>query len=223
MDLQAHWDQVYQTKQPEEVSWYQLRPELSLNLIAASGVGKDAGIIDVGGGASTLVDHLLAGGYTRLAVLDLSGSALAHARARMGPRAACVEWIESDVTRFRCPHAFGLWHDRAVFHFLTADEDRRAYVAALRGALAPGGAVIIATFAPDGPLKCSGLDVVRYSETSLPAELGPDFALEEVLHETHVTPWESEQRFIYVRLRWRPSPGPAGSLRASASQRRLPT
>ncbi|TAJ22574.1 MAG: methyltransferase domain-containing protein [Nitrospirae bacterium] len=202
MNRQEHWDQVYRTKGPQEVSWYQHRPDLSLALIAASGIGKDGGIVDVGGGASVLVDCLLEAGYGRLAVLDLSAAALAHARARLGAHAAGIEWFEADVTTFDPPHRFGLWHDRAVFHFLTEAEDRRKYVATLRRTLQPGGTVIIATFAQDGPPKCSGLDVVRYDEPSIIAELGAEFSLLEVRRETHMTPWESEQRFIYFRFHW---------------------
>lgn len=205
MNRQQHWNQVYETKGPLDVSWYQRRPEFSLALIAATEMSKGAGIIDVGGGASVLVDCLLDDGYSRLAVLDLSGTALSHSRARLGARAAAVEWFEADVTTFKPPHRFGLWHDRAVFHFLTAADDRRGYVATLRQTLQPGGTVIIATFALDGPPKCSGLDVVRYDEPSILAELGPEFRLQEVRRETHVTPWESEQRFIYFRLQWHPS------------------
>lgn len=205
MNRQQHWNQVYETKGPLEVSWYQRRPEVSLALIAAAGVGKDARIIDVGGGASILVDCLLEAGYTGIAVLDLSAIALNYSRARLGTRAAAVEWFEADVTTFMPPHRFGLWHDRAVFHFLTAADDRHGYVATLRQTLQPGGTVIIATFAMDGPPKCSGLDVVRYDEQSILAEVGPEFRLQEVRRETHVTPWESEQRFIYFRLQWQPA------------------
>jgi len=202
MNRQEYWSQVYQTKGPEDVSWYQRRPDLSLALIAASGLGKDAGIIDVGGGASTLVDFLLDDGYTRLAVLDLSGVALSHSRTRLGARADRVEWFEADVTSFQPPHRFDLWHDRAVFHFLTAAEDRRGYVATLRRTLQPGGTVVLSTFALDGPPKCSGLDVVRYDEPSILAELGAEFQLREVRREIHVTPWQSEQYFIYFRFQW---------------------
>ena len=202
MNRQEHWDQVYRTKGPQEVSWYQHRPDLSLALIAASDIGKDDGIVDVGGGASTLVDCLLEAGYGRLAVLDLSPAALAHARTRLGEPAAGIEWFEADVTTFDPPHRFGLWHDRAVFHFLTEAEDRRKYVATLRRTLQPGGTVILATFATDGPPKCSGLDVVRYDEPSILEELGEEFSLLEVRRETHLTPWESEQRFIYFRFHW---------------------
>jgi SAM-dependent methyltransferase len=202
MDRQEYWSQIYQTKGSQDVSWYQRRPDLSLALIAASGVGKDACIIDVGGGASTLVDFLLDDGYTRLAVLDLSGVALSISRTRLGARADRVEWFEADVTSFQPPHRFGLWHDRAVFHFLTAAEDRRSYVATLRRTLHPGGTVVLSTFALDGPPQCSGLDVMQYDEPSILAELGAEFQLQEVRRETHVTPWQSEQQFIYFRFQW---------------------
>ena len=201
MDRRDHWDHVYRTRAPEQVSWYQRRPDLSLALIAASGIAKDAGIIDIGGGASVLVDRLLDLGYANLAVLDLSGVALSVSHSRLGARAAAVEWFEADVTSFVPPHRYGLWHDRAVFHFLTDAGDRAAYVATLRQALQPNGAIVIATFAPEGPPKCSGLDVVRYDEHSIAAELGHEFKLCEVRRETHVTPWQTEQRFNYFRFR----------------------
>lgn len=196
-----HWNRVYQDKTPENVSWYQRRPDLSLALIAASGVAKDGFIIDVGGGASVLVDHLLDLGYVNLAVLDLAGSALSASKARLGARAATVEWHEADVTHFVPPHRYALWHDRAVLHFLTAADDRARYVETLRTALEPDGAVVIATFAPEGPPKCSGLDVVRYDEQSIAIELGAGFRLQEVRRETHLTPWQAEQRFNYFRFK----------------------
>jgi trans-aconitate methyltransferase len=202
-----HWNHVYNSKAPEAVSWYQPRPALSLALIAASGVRKDAGIIDVGAGASTLVDCLLDQGYSSLAVLDWSGTALAHGRARLGDRAAAVQWHEADVTRFEPPRRYGLWHDRAVFHFLTQESDRRAYIATLKRALEADGHVVIATFAPDGPAKCSGLDVMRHDEAKLRRELGEEFELRETRRETHLTPWQSEQRFVYARFRRHPNPG----------------
>jgi ubiquinone/menaquinone biosynthesis C-methylase UbiE len=177
---------------------------LSLALIAASGISKDAGIIDVGGGTSTLVDFLLDNGFTRLAVLDVSDAALTYSRSRLGTRAADVEWFETDVTSFQPPHRFGLWHDRAVLHFLTSADDRRKYVATLQRTLQPGGTAVISTFALDGPPKCSGLNVIRYDAPSILAELGKEFQLQEVRHETHITPWKSEQRFIYFRFHWRP-------------------
>jgi len=202
MNHNERWSQVYQAKNPEDVSWYQHCPDMSLALIAASGVSKDAGVIDAGGGASVLVDFLLDGGYTHLAVLDVSGAALNHSRLRLGARASTVEWFEADVTAFEPLHRFGLWHDRAVFHFLTAADDRRGYLASLRRTLLPGGTVVISTFALDGPAKCSGLDVVRYDEHAICAELGAEFQLQEVRREIHVTPWQSEQRFIYFRFLW---------------------
>jgi trans-aconitate methyltransferase len=202
-----HWNHVYESMTPETVSWYQPRPALSLALIAASGVRKDAGIIDVGAGASTLVDCLLDQGYSSLAVLDWSGTALAHGRARLGDRAAAVQWHEADVTRFEPPRRYGLWHDRAVFHFLTQESDRRAYIATLKRALEADGHVVIATFAPDGPAKCSGLDVMRHDEAKLRRELGEEFELRETRRETHLTPWQSEQRFVYARFRRHPNPG----------------
>ena len=202
MNRQEYWNQMYQTNGSQDVSWHQRRPDLSLALIAASGVGKDAGIIDVGGGASTLIDFLLDDGHMRLAVLDLSGVVLSHSRIRLGARADRVEWFEEDVTSFQPPHRFDLWHDRAVFHFLTAAEDRQRYVATLRRTLPPGGTVVLSTFALDGPPKCSGLDVMRYDESSILAELGAAFQLQEVRRETHVTPWQSEQHFMYVRFQW---------------------
>lgn len=200
MNRQAHWNKVYQTKEPVEVSWYQEQPVVSLDLIAISEPRKDRGILDVGGGASVLVDYLLDAGYSRLGVLDLSGVALAQSRTRLGTRAAAVEWFEADVTCFAAPHRFGIWHDRAVFHFLTATDDRQRYVATLQRTLESDGHVIIATFALDGPSKCSGLDVIRYNEESIAAELGSDFSLREVRYETHITPSQSEQTFNYFRF-----------------------
>lgn len=205
MNRAHHWNHVYQTNPPNDVSWFQPHPTLSLALISAAETSKSAGVIDVGGGASVLVDCLLDAGYSPLAVLDLSAEALNHAHSRLGQRADSVEWFVADATAFQPPHRFGIWHDRAVFHFLTTPEDRRAYVTTLRKTLQPGGSVVLSTFATDGPLKCSGLDVMRYDESSMPAELGPEFPLQEVRRETHVTPWESEQRFIYFRFRWQPA------------------
>lgn len=200
MSRRRHWESAYAKNGPEQVSWYQPRLTTSLELIAATGSGPDDGVIDIGGGASTLVDALLDAGYTRVAVLDLAPSPLRHARARLGDRAAGVEWFEVDVTRFQPPHRFTVWHDRAVFHFLTAPADRHSYVTTLLRTLMPGGHVIIATFAPDGPSRCSGLDVVRYDEAGMEAVLGPRFILREARRETHLTPWQAEQRFIYFRF-----------------------
>lgn len=200
MNRREHWNRVYRDKPADRVSWYQQQPAASLELIAASGVGRDAGIIDVGGGASVLVDALLDQGYTGLAVLDVAHSALEAVRARLGDRAALVEWFEADVTRFEPTRRYALWHDRAVFHFLTDAGERAAYVRTLGKALQPGGTVIIATFAPDGPPKCSGLDVVRYDGRSLAAELGASYKLRESRREAHVTPGGMTQPFCYFRF-----------------------
>lgn len=201
MNRKAHWENVYHTRSPLEVSWYQREPQLSLQLIDASGVAADAGIIDVGGGASVLVDRLLDHGYSRLGVLDISGAALAHARERLGGRAGEVDWFEADVTSFRAERSFGLWHDRAVFHFLTDAGDRAAYVKTLEATLAPHGHVIIATFAPGGPAMCSGLDIVQYDADKLCGELGAGFELVEQRSEMHHTPADKDQAFNFFRLR----------------------
>jgi SAM-dependent methyltransferase len=200
-DRKQHWEQVYQTKSPLEVSWFQAEPRLSLELIHRSGVGRDAPVIDVGGGASLLVDRLHADGYKQLAVLDISAAALAAARERLGANAAGIEWYESDITEFTPPHAFALWHDRAVFHFLTAADDRRRYVQVLRQALRPDGHVVIAAFAIGGPTRCSGLEIVQYDAEKLQAELGPGFRLEEERSENHRTPAGKDQKFGFFRLR----------------------
>ena len=200
MNQRQHWEKVYETKAPEDVSWFQIRPALSLKLIAATGLGKDQGIIDVGGGASALVDFLLDAGFTKPAVLDISAASLTHAQKRLGAKAGNVEWFAADVTEFYPPRRFNLWHDRAVFHFLTDKADRQKYVETLSRTLTADGHVIIATFATDGPSKCSGLDVARYDAPGLCAELGNEFRLVEQVDETHVTPWSTEQKFTYFRF-----------------------
>lgn len=200
MNRKDHWEQVYQSKAPDDVSWFQTRPAISLQLIESSGVGKEAGVIDVGGGASVLVDFLLQAGFSKLGVLDISAAALEHARRRLGKRADTVEWLEMDVTTFQPARQFGLWHDRAVFHFLTDKADRQKYVQTLKRTLTPDGQAIIATFAMDGPPKCSGLEVSRYDAASIGAELGAEFHLVELASETHTTPWQTEQKFSYFRF-----------------------
>ena len=200
MNRTAHWNQVYQTNPPDDVSWFQARPTTSLKLIEACGVGKADGIIDVGGGASVLVDFLLDAGYSKLAVLDISAAALDHAKRRVGARAGEVDWLAADVTTFTAPRQFRLWHDRAVFHFLTDKADRQKYVEAMKRTLTPDGHAIIATFANDGPEKCSGFNVCRYDAPGICAELGAEFQLSEQSNETHVTPWNTEQRFSYFRF-----------------------
>jgi ubiquinone/menaquinone biosynthesis C-methylase UbiE len=202
-DRKQHWEQVYATKSPLDVSWYQTQPTLSLDLIGHAGVAHDAPVIDVGGGASVLVDRLLTRGFARVAVLDISAKALDAARQRLGERARDVEWYEADVTEFQPPHSFALWHDRAVFHFLTEAEDRRRYVATLKRALETNGHVIIASFTIGGPTRCSNLDIVQYDAAKLAAELGDEFVLQEEVSEVHVTPAAKEQKFGFFRFQRR--------------------
>jgi ubiquinone/menaquinone biosynthesis C-methylase UbiE len=198
----THWEGVYSTKSPEAVSWYQPRAGLSLELIRRTGIDRPARIIDVGGGASVLVDDLLGAGYRDLTVLDISAEALARARARLGSRAGEVAWVEADVVEAGLPAAtFDLWHDRAVFHFLLEAGDRQAYVRTLRRVLRPGGHAIIATFAEDGPERCSGLPVQRYSPQQLHAQLGEGFTLLAHEREDHRTPGGAVQRFQYSLFR----------------------
>ena len=198
MDSRSHWDKVYRTKQPTEVSWYRPHLEVSLQLIQESARTLDAAIIDVGGGESTLVDDLLACGYRNLSILDIASTALDVAKARLGGQAESVKWLCGDVTTFAfAPRQFDVWHDRAVFHFLTDARDRAAYVHQVARAVRPGGHVIVATFGPEGPTKCSGLDVIRYSPDSLHDEFGTSFQLVKHLTELHRTPAGSVQQFTY--------------------------
>lgn len=202
MRPKEHWEQVYASRAANAVSWYQAHADRSLNLIRATGVSRNASIIDVGGGASTLAEDLLAEGYTDVTVLDISGAAIAAAKARLGERALEVRWIEADITAINLPRrCIDVWHDRAVFHFLTVSEDRMTYISAILHAVRPGGHVIIATFAEDGPTKCSGLPVVRYSPEELHAEFGEAFSLHRCEREEHVTPTGAVQRFVYCHLR----------------------
>jgi SAM-dependent methyltransferase len=206
MDRKSHWDRVYETKQATDVSWYQTHAEVSLALIAAVAPGRDAAIIDVGGGASVLVDDLLANGYSHLTVLDISDAALSQARARLGDRASSVHWIDANILDVTLPPgAFDVWHDRAVFHFLTDADDRHRYVAQVRHALKPGGVIVIGTFAEDGPLKCSGLEVARYSPAQLHAELGSGFELIDTRRHLHTTPSGATQAFTFCACRYRPA------------------
>ena len=202
MDRKQHWEQVYTTKSSDSVSWFQEHADQSLRLIHKTGIGKDAAIIDVGGGASILVDELVAEGYSDLTVLDLSAAALSVAKQRLGKHAATVHWMEGDITRAEFPvHRFDIWHDRAVFHFLTDPSDRNAYVERVMRAVRPGGHVIIATFGEDGPEKCSGLPVMRYKPESLHAEFGEAFLLVQHDKEAHYTPTGTVQQFVYCYCR----------------------
>jgi 2-polyprenyl-3-methyl-5-hydroxy-6-metoxy-1,4-benzoquinol methylase len=200
IDRKSHWEKIYNNKISMQMSWYQEKPTLSLQLIRKIQLAHDAPIIDVGGGSSLLVDCLCKEGYTNISVLDVSAKALATARDRLGDDANKVEWQQKDVTQFVPPHQFSLWHDRAVFHFLTDKSDRENYLKVLNRALEPNGHIIIATFAIGGPEKCSGLDIVQYDAEKLMSELGTGFELVETKTETHITPTNQEQRFAYFRL-----------------------
>jgi len=199
VDRQTHWDRVYSQKAPVELSWYQPRPDKSLELIGATGIGPNEAIIDVGAGASLLADALLGAGYRDLTVLDVSEQALLTLAARLPQRAVAL--LHQDVTRFRPERRYALWHDRAVFHFLMQRAERERYVRALRESLATGGHVIIATFGGAGPERCSGLPVMRYDAAALASELGTGFELLEAAEELHRTPWGSTQQFQYCRFR----------------------
>lgn len=200
MDRKSHWDAIYSARAPNELGWYQAHPEVSLWLIETSGIGKDEPLIDVGGGASLLVDNLAASGFQGVTVLDVSPAAIAAAQARLGAQAGEVRWLAEDITCYTPSETYRLWHDRAVFHFLTAAADRQAYLSTAERALSPGGQMIIATFAPDGPDTCSGLPVVRYDAQSLAQEVGEHFELLETCGETHVTPGGGKQSFSYCRF-----------------------
>lgn len=202
MKTKEHWEDVYRSRAETEVSWFQGHARLSLKLIRDMGVTAHAAIIDVGGGASTLVDDLLLDGYRRITVLDLSGAALSAARARLGAMAERVQWLEANLLDAELPeHAYDVWHDRAVFHFLTRVEDRRAYVQQVLRTVRPGGLVIVATFAEDGPTRCSGLPVMRYAPAELQAEFGEPFEPLGHERESHQTPSGKEQKFVYCFFR----------------------
>jgi SAM-dependent methyltransferase len=201
MNRKAHWERIYGSKAADELSWYQAYPEISLALISACDVGKEARIVDIGGGDSTLVDSLLDLGFSDVTVLDISSAALARARERLSDRARLPKWVEKDVTEGLLSQTFVVWHDRAVFHFLTDPDDRNEYLRAMNAAVGEGGQVIIATFGPAAPPKCSGLDVVRYSAETLAAELGQGYELVETLKQVHLTPGGVEQEFVYCRFR----------------------
>lgn len=203
MDAKNHWEKIYGSKSATEVSWFQEEAELSLALIAAVAPDREAAILDVGAGASRLVDGLLRKGYGNITVLDLSVAALEQARARLGEAATHVQWIEADIRTVELEAAaIDVWHDRAVFHFLTSEEDRKAYVRQVERAVRPGGYVLVATFADDGPERCSGLEVARYSPDTLHAEFGSAFKLVRSEREEHVTPWGATQKFVYCLCRY---------------------
>jgi SAM-dependent methyltransferase len=202
MNAEAHWETIYRTKAPDAVSWYRPHLEISLGLIECAAQNRSAAIIDVGGGESTLVDDLIQRGFDNITVLDISPTALEATKERLRQVGERVRWLAADVTRVSLPsHSFDVWHDRAVFHFLTAAEDRAAYVRNVLDAMRPGGFVIVSAFGPEGPTRCSGLDVVRYDSESLHAEFGAHFRLIESSKELHHTPWGSAQQFLYCYCR----------------------
>jgi SAM-dependent methyltransferase len=198
---QAHWENVYATKDEHAVSWFQEKPDVSLDLIRATGVKDTALIIDIGGGASRLVDTLLDEGFKTVTVLDLSEKALAATRARLGERSSHVQWVVADITTWEPSQIYDVWHDRAALHFLTDPKDRAAYSKRVLGAVRPGGHVVIGTFAPDGPERCSGLPVVRHDAASLGELLGHSFELIESRRHDHQTPAGSIQKFQFSRFR----------------------
>jgi SAM-dependent methyltransferase len=202
MDAQNHWERIYGTKAPDAVSWYRPHLEASLHLITQAAPGHSASIIDVGGGESTLVDDLLARGYQNITFLDISQAAIDATRKRLGSSSEHVRWLVADIANARLePCAYDVWHDRAVFHFLTATDARIAYVRQVAHAVKPGGHVIVSTFGPEGPTKCSGLDVVRYDADSLHREFGISFRLLGSFKELHRTPLGTIQQFLYCFCR----------------------
>ena len=202
MDAKTHWEKVYTTKAPDQVSWYRPHLETSIVLIERSVSVRSASIIDIGGGESTLVDDLLARGFQNVAVLDVSQAAIDATKQRLGQVAGRVQWVTADITGVQLhPAAYDVWHDPAVFHFLTAPEQRAAYVRQVARSVKAGGHVIVSTFGPEGPTKCSGLDVVRYDAESLHEEFGTRFRLVESSKELHETPFGTTQQFLYCYCR----------------------
>jgi len=218
MDAKEHWERVYNAKAPEQVSWFRPHLETSLALIERAATGNSASVIDVGGGASSLADDLIARGYRNVTVLDISQAALDSARRRMGEAAQSIRWLHGDVTQVRLPaSSYDVWHDRAVFHFLTETAQRRAYVRLAAQSVKPGGHVIVSTFGPEGPLKCSGLDVMRYDAQSLHKEFGARFHLVKSSKELHRTPFGTMQQFLYCYCTVERRRVPAADVNAAVS------
>jgi 2-polyprenyl-3-methyl-5-hydroxy-6-metoxy-1,4-benzoquinol methylase len=201
MNRDRHWENVYKTKSPEEMSWYEPHLATSLEWILEAAPSHSSSIIDVGGGASTLADDLHARGFRSLTVLDISPTAIARSQERLGTAAGDINWIIGDVTHCSLPDAaFDIWHDRAVFHFLTEQEEKASYVKQLANSMKPSGQVIIATFSINGPRSCSGLTVSRYDTPSLQKEFGADFKIVKSETITHQTPSGAVQEFLYYRI-----------------------
>lgn len=212
MDVKAHWEHIYQTKGPDQTSWFEPEATLSLALVQRVAPRRNEAIIDVGAGASTFVDGLLNAGYRRITVLDISAAALEQAKRRLGEHANTVEWREANVlTADLSADSVDVWHDRAVFHFLIDAASRRTYVAQMTRALRPGAFALIATFAENGPTRCSGLEVARYSPQAIEAELGGDFQRLESHQQTHITPWGAPQAFTHCLFRYTPAMKPDAS------------
>lgn len=209
LERQSHWQDVYQTKGELDVSWFQETPAISLDLIHVTGMKAGASIVDIGGGASRLVDNLVDEGFA-VTVLDISERALTTSQNRLGPRSRQVSWIVADVTTWRPDRSYDIWHDRAAFHFLTDLNDRAAYAACVRMAVRPGGYVMIGTFAPDGPERCSGLPVVRHDAGSIGDMLGPSYKLIESRRHDHHTPGGTIQRFQFSCFQSQPSTADVG-------------
>jgi 2-polyprenyl-3-methyl-5-hydroxy-6-metoxy-1,4-benzoquinol methylase len=202
MNVQTHWEKIYAEKAPDAVSWYTPHLKRSLELIERTASSRCASIIDIGGGESTLVDDLLTRGYENMTVLDVSQTGIEATKKRLGEASERVKWVVADISKVDLAlGAYDVWHDRAVFHFLTTVDGRRAYVRQVANAVKPGGHVLVSTFGPEGPTKCSGLDVVRYDAESLHSEFGVRFHLLESSEELHRTPFGTDQQFLYCLCR----------------------
>lgn len=202
---QAHWQTIYQSKAPEKVTWYQSEPTIDLDWLKQLNLDPTEAVIDVGSGASTWVDHLIELGFEHISALDLSEHALSYSRQRLGPKAEQIDWQVADILEFKAERKLALWHDRAVFHFLTDPADQARYQQVLLNSIKPGAYVMIASFAIGGPLKCSGLEIVQYDAAKLIRVLGPHFELIKEAHESHVTPLGNQQLFAYFLLRHVPT------------------
>lgn len=202
-ERKAHWEDIYQTKKPDEVSWYQPVPQTSLNLIEKLQTDKEARILDVGGGDSYLSDYLLKAGYGNLSVLDISSEALARAAKRHGEHARQIEYFQADIIDYQPAHKIDIWHDRAALHFLTSDEEVSKYTDIIMESISPGGYVIIGVFSDEGPTKCSGIEIRQYNEESMLGLLGDGFDVVETFRSDHKTPFDTQQNFIFSVYRRR--------------------
>jgi 2-polyprenyl-3-methyl-5-hydroxy-6-metoxy-1,4-benzoquinol methylase len=205
MNRKSHWENIYQTKNLQDVSWYQPVPETSLAFFTDNHVPKDAAIIDIGGGDGFLVDHLLDLGYTDVTVLDISAHALERAKLRLGKRAKAVTWIESDVTAFKPERQYDVWHDRAAFHFLRETEGINYYVSLLKEHVSAGGFVFIGTFSEQGPTKCSGIEIHQYNEQDLSGLIADKYHKIKCIYTDHLTPFNTIQSFIFCSFKHKPA------------------